>query len=161
MMLLVAVMSSAQRDMAVTATADTYASASVLSSGKWAKIRVPSSGIYRLTTNVIRRAGFSDMSKIRIYGYGGNLVPETLTQSWLAAHDDLPEVPTVTIDGEKYFYAYGPISWTDKTTTTRTRNPYSDYGYYLITESNDSGEETTEEALLAQVSASTDTHHYL
>lgn len=161
MMLLVAVMSSAQRDMAVTATADTYASTSVLSSGKWAKIRVPSSGIYRLTANVIRRAGFSDMSKIRIYGYGGNLVPETLTQSWLAAHDDLPEVPTVTIDGEKYFYAYGPVSWTDKTTTTRTRNPYSDYGYYLITESNDSGEETTEEALLAQVSASNDTHHYL
>ena len=154
-------MSSAQKDVVITTTADTYASTSVLNSGKWAKIRVPSTGIFRLTANVIRQAGFSDINKVRIYGYGGNLVPEALTQQWLSDHDDLPEVPTATINGEKYFYAYGPVSWSEKMSTERTRNPYSDYGYYFITESDTQGAETTEEALRAQVSSSYDIHHYL
>ena len=132
-------MSSAQKDVVITTTADTYASTSVLNSGKWAKIRVPSTGIFRLTANVIRQAGFSDINKVRIYGYGGNLVPEALTQQWLSDHDDLPEVPTATINGEKYFYAYGPVSWSEKMSTERTRNPYSDYGYYFITESDTQG----------------------
>ena len=63
---------------------ENYKTTSVLSTGKWAKISVPSTGIFRLTDAVIRRAGFTDMSKVRIYGYGGNLVPERLTQQWIA-----------------------------------------------------------------------------
>ena len=48
--------------------AATYAGHSVLRSGSWAKIQVWGTGIRRLTNDVIRRAGFSDMSKVRIYG---------------------------------------------------------------------------------------------
>ena len=40
------------------------------------KIRVPANGIYNLTADVVRRAGFSDLSKVRIYGYGGHLQNE-------------------------------------------------------------------------------------
>ncbi len=141
--------------------ADNYVKNSRLSSGKWGKIRVSSTGIYRLTPDVIRKDGFSDMSKVHIYGYGGNLVPERLTQDWIAAHDDLPEVPTLTLNGEKYFYAHGPVSWQSSTTTTRTRNPYSDYGYYFITENDDEEKTTTEEELKNKVASSTDIHHFL
>lgn len=148
-------------DADITTSADAYAANSVLSSGKWGKIRVSSTGIYRLTADVIRKAGFTDMSKVHIYGYGGNIVPETLTQTWIKAHDDLQEVPTFTSGGEKYFYAYGPVSWTSNSTTKRTRNPYSDYGYYFITESDGTNSETTEEALRTMVANSTDSHHYL
>ena len=88
-----------------SSASDSYKPSSVLSTGKWAKISVSSTGIHRLTADVIRKAGFSDMAKVRVYGFGGNLVPEMLTQEWIAEHDDLPEVPTVTIDGEKFFYA--------------------------------------------------------
>ena len=140
---------------------ENYKTTSVLSTGKWAKISVPSTGIFRLTDAVIRRAGFTDMSKVRIYGYGGNLVPERLTQQWIADHDDLPEVPTVTVNGEKYFYANGPVSWSSATTLVRTRNPYSDTGCYFITESDAEAATTTEEALLQQVKQSNDAHHYL
>ena len=140
---------------------DNYVKNSRLRSGKWGKIRVSSTGIYRLTQDVIRKAGFSDMSKVHIYGFGGNLVPERLTQDWIAAHDDLPEVATLTINGERYFYAYGPVSWSSNTTTTRTRNPYSDYGYYLITENDEEEKTTTEEELKQQVANSTDIHHFL
>ena len=141
--------------------ADNYKTTSVLSTGTWAKISVSSTGIYRLTSDVIRKAGFSDMSKVHIYGYGGNLVPEALSQEWIASHDDLSEVPTVTINGEKYFYALGPVSWESASTTTRTRNPYSDVGCYFITENDAEPLSTTEEELRQQVMNSFDSHHFL
>ena len=42
------------------------------------------------------------------------------------------------MDGRHYFYARGAVSWSSPTATVRTRNPYSDYGYYFITQSDES-----------------------
>lgn len=114
--------------------ADRYAAHSVLSSGQWAKIRVGESGIYQLTADVVSKAGFTDINKVKIYGYGGALVPEKLTAEYLTDYDDLKEVPTCTIEGKRLFYAQGPLSWNKN---QRIRNPYSSYGYYLITESDE------------------------
>lgn len=141
--------------------AATYASHSVLRSGSWAKIQVWGTGIRRLTNDVIRRAGFSDMSKVRIYGYGGALVPETLTQDYIASHDDLQEIPTCTIGGEKYFMAQGSVSWSSAETTLRTRNPYYDYGCYFITEGSGEPLTTTEEELLNTQKNDYSSYHYL
>jgi len=112
-----------------------YAVHSVLASGTWAKIRVASSGIYELTSRVASQAGFSNLSKVKIYGYGGALQPESLTGDYLTSTDDLQEVPTYRNNGKVFFHAQGPVSWNDD--NSRTRNPYSDYGYYFITESDD------------------------
>ena len=114
-----------------------YASHSVLSSGRWAKISVPESGIYQITEELIRKAGLTDINKVKIYGYGGNLQPETLTREYLASTDDLHEVPQCIVGGKHLFYALGPVSWSSNTATTRIRNPYADYGCYFLTE-NDS-----------------------
>ena len=111
-----------------------YASQSVLSSGSWAKIRVPSTGIYQLTSDLVRKAGFSSLDKVKVYGYGGALQPEVLTGDYLTATDDLKEVPTCTVGGRRLFHAVGPVTWNNG---QRVRNPYSDYGYYFLTE-NDS-----------------------
>ena len=113
-----------------------YADHSVLASGKWAKIRIPETGVYQLTESLIKKAGFSSLDKVRIYGYGGELQPEKLTGDYLVATDDLKEVPTCTVGGRRLFHAQGHVSWSSNTATTRTRNPYSDYGYYFITESD-------------------------
>ena len=61
-------------------TADIFSHAdhSLLASGKWAKIRVSSSGVYQLTEATVRQAGFSNINKVKIYGYGGNLQNEAL-----------------------------------------------------------------------------------
>lgn len=98
---------------------------------------MPSTGVYRLTESLIRQAGFSDLSKIKIYGYGGNLRSETLREDDLVEHDDLKEVPICVVDGKRLFHAYGTVSWSDNTSSRRTRNPYSDYGYYFITQSDE------------------------
>ena len=116
--------------------AQRYASSSVLASGKWAKIRVPSTGVYQLTDALVRSAGFSSLSKVKIYGYGGNMQNETLNGDELTEQDDLKEVPTCTVSGRRLFYAKGPVSWSGNGQVRRTRNPYSDYGYYFLTESD-------------------------
>lgn len=116
--------------------ASRYADHSVLAQGTWVKIRVPASGVYQLTDALVRQAGFTDASKVKIYGYGGNLQNETLVGSELQALDDLKEVPTCTVGGKRLFYAKGPVSWSSNTAARRTRNPYSDYGYYFLTQSD-------------------------
>lgn len=128
---------AAQKLRSPRTKADRYAEHSVLASGSWAKIRVPSSGVYQLSEALIREAGFSDLSKVRIFGYGGALQNEKLVPEELVATDDLKEVPTCDVGGRRLFYAQGPVSWAQPTTMRRTRNYYSDYGYYFITQSDD------------------------
>ena len=118
-------------------SASLYADHSVLASGAWAKIRVSQSGIHQLTDAVVRQAGFSNINKVKIYGYGGNLQNEALIAGELKKLDDLQEVPQCIVDGKHYFYAKGPVSWEDKTSIQRIRNPYSDYGYYFITQTGE------------------------
>lgn len=110
-----------------------YAEHSVLQSGRWAKIQVPATGVYQLTAEVISKAGFSDMSRVRIYGYGGNLQNEQLVGSELQALDDLKEVPSCMVNGRRLFHAKGPVHWKERS-DIRTRNPYSNSGCYFITE---------------------------
>lgn len=125
---------AADDDSASVPGARRYAKHSVLRKGKWAKIRVPSTGVYQLTDELIRQAGFSDISKVRIYGYGGNLKNEQLRVDELMRNDDLPEVKLGMVGGKRVFFARGPVSWTDNETDIRTRNYCSDYGYYFLTE---------------------------
>lgn len=102
---------------------------------------MPSSGVYQITESLIRKAGFSSLSKIKVYGYGGNLQAERLDGNTLKELDDLKEVATYDRGKSRLFYARGPVSWSTPTATRRTRNPYSDYGYYFITETTDSEDE--------------------
>ena len=138
-----------------------YADHSVLASGRWAKIRVPSSGIYQLTNDLIRSAGFSDLSKVKVYGYGGALQPETLTGDYLASTDDLKEVPICVIDGKRLFYAVGPVGWSSAMATTRIRNPYSSYGYYFLTENEELPQTLSEAEFKAANYPAADDYHSL
>ena len=126
---------SSRRAAATRAAAgERYAENSVLREGRWAKIRVSESGIHQLTPEIVKKAGFSDLAKVKVYGYGGALQPEKLTGEYLTQTDDLKEIATYATAGRKLFYAQGPVSW--KEDGTRVRNTYSEYGYYFITESD-------------------------
>ena len=136
-----------------SSASERYAANSILATGKWAKIRVPSSGVYQITESLIRKAGFSSLSKIKVYGYGGNLQAERLDGNTLKELDDLKEVATYDRGKSRLFYARGPVSWSSPTATRRTRNPYSDYGYYFITETTNSEEEPLKADSAAFISA--------
>ena len=113
--------------------AERYAANSILREGKWAKISVKETGVHQITSDLVKKAGFSDINKVKVYGYGGAMQPERLTGAYLIDTDDLKEVPTCNIGGRRLFYAQGTVTWSSN--GTRTRNPYSDYGYYFLTES--------------------------
>ena len=119
------------------AVAGRYAEHSVLASGKWVKIRVADKGVYQLTKSRLAGLGFSDPSKVKVYGYGGEKLSETNIQDLT---DDLKQVPTWRKDdGSLLFYAKGTVKWTRSGTRNfiHTQNPYSQYSYYFITDSGD------------------------
>ena len=138
-----------------------YAEHSVLREGNWAKISVAESGFYELTDELVRKAGFSDASKVKIYGYGGALQPERLTGDYLTATDDLKELPTCTMNGKRVFYGVGPVNWYNKESLARTRNPYADYGYYFLTESEDEPLTTDSATLVGQHYPANHDYHQL
>ncbi len=140
---------------------DVYAENSVLATGNWAKIRVAETGVCELTSSVVSSAGFSDINKVKIFGYGGNLQPEAIAADYLAATDDLAEVPQCIVNGRHLFYAKGPVSWDSETAVERTRNPYSDYGYYFITETTDEVATLDSAAFVSQFYHAPEDYHSL
>ena len=138
-----------------------YAEHSVLREGNWAKISVAESGFYELTDELVRKAGFSDARRVKIYGYGGALQPERLTGDYLTATDDLKELPTCTMNGKRVFYGVGPVNWYNKESLARTRNPYADYGYYFLTESEDEPLTTDSATLVGQHYPANHDYHQL
>ena len=119
--------------MPVMAGIHTYVSNSVLSDGHWVKIRVSESGVCRMSFDEISQAGLNP-NQLRVFGYGGAQKEQAFNKRNI---DDLPQVPVYVGDGYVLFYVQGPISWTYTPSDGRfshTRNTYSDYGYYFLTD---------------------------
>ncbi len=110
-----------------------YTTNSVLESGKWVKIRVSETGVCRMSFSEIQSAGLNPQ-QLRVYGYGGAQKLQNFSKPNI---DDLPQVPVFVGDNYVLFWVQGPISWTYDTQNGRfshTRNTYSDYGYYFLTD---------------------------
>lgn len=116
---------------------------SVLSNGKWVKLRIKQSGIYKLTYSQLEKMGFSNLSNINIYGNSGGVLPID-NQNY---EDKDPKKNSIkyqlggdnTFDKGDYilFYAESPHKWDydEKTKFFYRRNhPYTDYNYYFITD---------------------------
>lgn len=117
------------------APAGRYAEQSVLATGRWVKIRVSEEGIYQLTSEWLRSAGFSDASRVKLYGYGG-LMQDSILGDGMT--DDLIEVPLFRrTGGELLFFAEGTrtlITDDEGRLERHVDNPYSSYSYYFLTE---------------------------
>ena len=113
----------------------TYVDQSVLSSGKWVKIRVSESGVCRMTFEQLSEAGLNP-AQLRVYGYGGAMLKQDFTKVKI---DDLPQVPVYVGSDYVLFWVQGPISWTyNGSRFVHTRNTYSNYGYYFLTDNTGS-----------------------
>ena len=53
-----------------------WAQSSVLSEGKWVKVSLTESGVYLIPLADLRAWGFSDPSRVRVYGYGGRRISD-------------------------------------------------------------------------------------
>ena len=122
-----------------------YASTSKLSVGKWFKLKIGQSGVYKLSSDYLRSLGLNlsaiDPKKIKIYGSGGYLLPQVNTAD---REDDLVENAiyvsavgtTFGVNDFVLFYAEAPHKLTYDTSSqviNHQRNIYSDYSYYYLT----------------------------
>ncbi len=110
-----------------------YAAHSVLSSGKWVKIRVANEGVYQLSPSALSGMGFNNPASVRLYGYNLPILPEKNIEE---IYDDLQEIPLYRrSDGTLLFYSFGTVNWTrEGAKFTHQNNPYSRYLYYFLTE---------------------------
>ena len=133
----------------------TYAATSVLAQGKFVKIKITNSGIYKLTYDDLVSMGV-DPSNVRVFGYGGAVLEQSFS---LSKTDDLPEVAIYMNKGADgvfnsgdyiLFYGQGINKWSyDKTTSmfTHVINPYSKYGYYFVTSDAGVGKKIMDKAI--------------
>lgn len=122
-----------------------YKSKSVLSEGKWVKVGVDKTGVYEITYDALRQMGFSNPSKVGVYGRGGGMLPfDFVNNAGIATlNDDLTPVKVLHLNNTLYFYGQGPeeISFTTNTQydtggyfNRTARNIYSTRGFYFLTD---------------------------
>ena len=111
-----------------------YADHSKLQKGRWVKISITTDGMYRLTRSALKNMGFSNPSKVHLYGYGGHLQNEVLFAG--EEYDDMVEVPLYYSSKQDawLFWGNGLISWNGD---ERVTNFYANAAYYFLTEEDD------------------------
>lgn len=131
----------------VRSAGERYAANSVLAQGRWVRIAVTENAIHRITHAELKKMGFNDPSKVRLYGYGGHILPEKGLEALV---DDLCEVPLWREDNYLLFYANGTIRWSyESGRYVHVQNHYSESGCYFLTESDEAPMTFPSEALQA------------
>ncbi len=129
---------------------------SVLASGRFYKLAIPETGIYRLSYSDLSGMGVDVASvnprNLRVYHNGGGVLPELNS---VERYDDLVELP-VFVSGEEdgrfdqgdyaLFYARGPVTWRYSTPNNiyeHKQNAYDDYAYAFVTFDKGAGKRIT------------------
>lgn len=115
--------------------ASRYTAQSVLSTGRWVKISIPADGVYRLSSSLLGKMGFNDLSRVKLYGYGGHVQSERIDAD--NDYDDLREIPLYKDNAGALFYGKGLVSWTSPNSqgvATHASNTYAREACYFVTE---------------------------
>ena len=142
---------------------DYFKSSSVLATGKWVKVAIKNTGLYKLTYGDISGMGL-DPSTVRIYGNGGEVLDKYIANY---NYDDLNEVSVWLEKGSDgvfnsgdylLFYAHGTYKWDWDISTEQfihKQHPYSNEAYYYLTSGAGSMNELKEKP--DTIDAATDT----
>lgn len=132
-------------------TGKRFADHSVLSEGRWARVRVKNTGMHLIPDATIRSLGFSDPSKVHVYGTGGYEIDFSLNAS---TPDDLPLQPSVRAQKGIVFFAAGNVRWmTNKMASDASNvpymhrvNSYTDDSFYFLSDREVADEKITNAA---------------
>lgn len=120
-----------------------FASESHLAKGKWVKITIGESGMYELSYDQLRQMGFSDPTKVAVYGVGGNM-PSINFTNYLGnrVYEDNPKAVACAHTNDKLiFYGCSAHDVTVDLYATSfyynrpQNNIYTLRGTYLLTDS--------------------------
>lgn len=112
-----------------------YTDSSVLADGKWGKVKVSTTGLQFISAATLRELGFSDPTKVNVYGFGGRLLPDELRES---DPDDLPLLPSYKTSAGIWFFGHNHIRWTpsdqNNTSYKHISQPYADESWYYVSD---------------------------
>lgn len=128
-----------QKSVTVATQQKDWKSSSVLSNGKWVKIKTQERGVYKIPYSQLQSWGFSNPSQVNLYGNGGYVLPKMNDEEY---PDDLVQNSIWHgKDSENqdclFFYSTGTIKWNfDEASNlfTHERNDYSDYAFYYLSD---------------------------
>lgn len=101
----------------ISKTTRSTKSFSVLNNGKWVKVKVGETGIYKITYSELAAWGLSNLSSISVWGNGGRKLSY---MNNISSPDDLEQIPIYIDKGSDevfnqgdfiLFFAEGPITW--------------------------------------------------
>ncbi len=125
-------------------SAKSYSENSVLATGEWYKVKIPESGIYKLTYNELTGMGLSNPADLRVYGNGGKQLPFMNSES---RPDDIIENAIYMEKGSDgifnsgdyiLFYGEGPVTWEydqEDGLFRHSIHAYAHTSYYYLTTS--------------------------
>jgi len=112
---------------------------SVLADGRWVKVPIPESGVYRIDQAFLRDSlGVEEavpLSSVAVYGTGGRVLP---TLAGAPRPADLVEVPSLVSGDALLFYAEGPQWWDWEANSfgggqwSHDISPFSRASYYFL-----------------------------
>lgn len=123
-----------------------FAKRSVLAEGNWVKVGVDQTGIYEISYETLRNMGFSNPAAVSVYGRGGELLDPSFVKASgsITATDDLSALDVLHYGNKLYFFGQGPDKITFQNNPSmdiggyfnrKSKNIYTDYGYYFLTDS--------------------------
>lgn len=132
-----------------------YTTVSRLSHGHWVKIATDTEGLHQLSYEQLRELGFSDPSRVQVYGCGA--LKFTTNQFVTSDPDDLQPTATLhTADGRILFFGQSATAVTTNSSTGYDANVFNIYknlydtrSYYFLSDY----EGTTDIPLKKQVSS--------
>ncbi len=111
-----------------------YVSNSKLASGRWLKIEVTQRGINRISFETLKRFGFDNPERVKVYGYGGALAGIEKFDG--SVPDDLPMQRSIIYNNSILFYGEPGLKADMLSVTTPQiyQNYDSDSGYYFLSD---------------------------
>lgn len=130
--------SSKTRKKTITSTK----TSSVLSNGKWVKIKVDKTGLFKITYSELESYGLYNLSNVSVWGNGGARLSY---MNNVSSPDDLEQIPIFVENGSDgvfnqgdyiLFYAEGPLTWKYEEANDffmHELHPYTSEIYYFLT----------------------------
>lgn len=145
---------------------DYYTTNSLLSSGKWVKIKVTTTGMQEISFEQLRQLGFADPSKVAVYGYPGVDLSKYLFTTSMP--DDLPAVAVANYGEKLVFYGVATDVAEEYASTIKLRykvslrrNLNNDCSYYFLTDTSPRLEVATSDAQISATLPVVETAHGL
>ena len=102
------------------------------------RVTVEESGMHFISNSALKQMGFNDPAAVNVYGFGGRMLPERLTDGMT---DDLPPAPAIHTENGIVFFAVDNFSWTTGSRgLDHILNPWATESHYFL---SDTGEAPT------------------